>query len=69
MLVRCIIKFEIRNYYIAKSYMGEWYLIKKNELNKYFKRGEDYNFYCKMIKSFLIDKLIPISDEEAFAIK
>lgn len=61
---RCIIKSEKKNYYMAKDYNGNKYMIQKNEHIK-CKVGDDFYFYAKREKGLLYDKLIPVSDEEA----
>lgn len=66
MLERCIIKYEFKNFFIGKTFFGGWFKIKKNQFNKHFTKGEDYNFYCRKEKSLIINTLIPISEEEAF---
>lgn len=61
---RCIIKSEKRNYYIAKDYNGNKFMIEKNN-NINCKVGDDFYFYANRKKGIFCDKLIPVSDEEA----
>lgn len=68
MLFRCIIKLKFKNFYIGKTYNKKWYLIINNSHSSYFKKGADYNFYAKKSKSVILDKLLPISDEEAYTL-
>lgn len=68
MLFRCIIKLETRKLFLGKTYGRKWFLIIKNEHNKHFKKGNDYNFFANRYNGFIIDRLEPISDEEAYKI-
>lgn len=65
MLYRLIIKKEIGNYFLAKSFANKYYLVKKNEFIKRFAKGADVSIYAHKCKGILFNVLTPISDEEA----
>lgn len=64
MLIRCVLIYELRNYFIGKTYGNKYYLVKKNEFNTHFKKGGDYNFYCNRINKLLLSILVPLDEEE-----
>lgn len=65
MLYRLIIKKEIGNYFLAKSFSNKYYLVEKNEFIKKFSKGADVSIYAHKCKGILFNVLTPISDEEA----
>lgn len=64
MLVRCILIYEFKNYFIGKTYRGKYYLVKKNEFDRYFKKGGDYSFFCDRVDKLFFSILIPLDEEE-----
>ena len=67
MLFRCILKYETKKYFIGYTYNKQWYIIIKNEFNRHFKVGNDYNFFADRLKGFIIDKLVPLNEEEIYS--
>lgn len=59
-LIRCIVKYEFKKFFIGKDFNKNWYIIYKNKLNTYFKVGEDYNFFANVSKGFLFRKAVPV---------
>lgn len=59
-LIRCIMKYEFKRFFLGKGFDRKWYIIYKNELNTYFKVGNDYNFFANVSKGFLFRKAIPV---------
>ena len=59
-LVRCIIKFKFKRFYIAKGYDRNWYIVVKNSLSNYFKVGGDYSFYANVSKGVVFRKANPV---------
>lgn len=66
MLIRCILKFETKKFFIGKTYSNRWYVIVKNQFNNHFKKGNDYNFFVDVEEGFLFDKLIPIDKNTVY---
>ena len=64
MLYRLIIKIDMGNYFLAKSFSNKYYLVKKNEFIKRFTKGADVSIYAHKCKGILFNVLTPISDEE-----
>ena len=64
MLYRLIIKIDMGNYFLAKSFINKYYLVEKNEFIKRFTKGADVSIYAHKCKGILFNVLTPISDEE-----
>lgn len=59
-LVRCVIKFKFKGFFIAKGYDRNWYIVNKNKLSTYFKVGGDYSFYANVSKGIIFRKVVPV---------
>lgn len=66
-LVRCIVKKEMGDYFKAEDYNGKKYIIEKNHVTRKFKKGTDETFYAlKRTAGIFFKKqvLSPISGDE-----
>lgn len=64
MLIRCVIKFEFKKFFIGRMYSKKWIIVVKNEYNNHFKVGEDYNFFVEKKEGMFLDCVIPVNEKE-----
>lgn len=64
MLIRCRLLYELKGYFIGKTYNNKYFLVKKNEFIHHFKKGGDYSFFCDLVDKLFFSILIPLDKEE-----
>ncbi|MFQ9249481.1 MAG: hypothetical protein ACLR3R_19745 [Clostridium paraputrificum] len=64
MLIRCRLLYELKGYFIGKTYNNKYFLVKKNEFIHHFKKGGDYSFFCDLVDKLFFSILIPLDEEE-----
>lgn len=64
-LYRLIIKKDVGDYFIGKSFTNKSYKIVKNKVSEHFTVGDDYHFFAYEKKKLIWKILEPISDTEA----
>lgn len=65
MLYRVVLKYEFKNFYIAKDYNDRWYKVLKNKVTKKFQVAMDYYIYATATKGVIFNTLLPLTNEEA----
>ena len=64
MLIRCIIKYETKKFFMGKTFYNKWFMIAKNDYSKHFKVGSDFNFFAERSKWFIFNLLTPLNEKE-----